>query len=385
MAKPILTNLDFNKNSILNAVIQVLASAPSSPATGQIYFDSVLGAIREYDGSAWTNKATDSLLLQGHNSAYHLDRTNHTGTQTASTISDLATVVQAYRLDQFAAPTSDVSANSHKITNLAPPTASGDATNKAYVDATVQGLQQKPTAQVATAAALAANTYSNGTSGVGATLTGNSNGALTVDGYAVLLSDLVLVKNEATASHNGLYVQTQLGDGSHPYILTRHIDMDTAAEFGGSFVAVENNGSTTANTLWLSNVAASITVGTTSVSFTQLNSATSVTAGNGISISGGVVTAVAASGGGLAVVSGGIELDTTVAVSKYAVAIGDGSSTSITVTHSLGTRDVIVRVYTATSTYDEVECDILHATTSTVTLGFAAPPTTNQYRCVVHA
>ena len=74
---------------------------------------------------------------------------------------------------------------------------------------------------------------------------------------------------------------------------------------------------------------------------------------------------------------------TTGLLRKYAVDVGDGSSTSITVTHNLNTRDVQVAVYQATSTYDEVECDVLHATVNTVTLGFATAPTSAQYRCVV--
>jgi hypothetical protein len=67
-------------------------------------------------------------------------RSNHTGTQASSTISDLATTVKAYRLDEFAAPTGSLSVNSQKITNLATPTNNTDASTKAYVDAQVNAL-----------------------------------------------------------------------------------------------------------------------------------------------------------------------------------------------------------------------------------------------------
>jgi hypothetical protein len=70
-------------------------------------------------------------------------------------------------------------------------------------------------------------------------------------------------------------------------------------------------------------------------------------------------------------------------VQKYATAFGDGSSTSYTITHSLGTQDVTVGVYAAASPYGEIECDVNHATTSTVTLAFAVAPTAGQYRVVV--
>ena len=68
-----------------------------------------------------------------------LARANHTGTQTASTISDFDTQVRTSRLDQMAAPTASVSMNSQKITSLATPTSSTDAATKAYVDNIVGG------------------------------------------------------------------------------------------------------------------------------------------------------------------------------------------------------------------------------------------------------
>ena len=69
-----------------------------------------------------------------------LARANHTGTQTASTISDFNTQVRTNRLDQMAAPTGSVSLNSQKITNLATPTSNTDASTKAYVDTSISNL-----------------------------------------------------------------------------------------------------------------------------------------------------------------------------------------------------------------------------------------------------
>lgn len=87
------------------------------------------------------------------------------------------------------------------------------------------------TALAATTAALPANTYANGTFGVGATLTANANGAFPdQDGVPITLGARVLVKNEAAAANNGLYVLTQLGDAGTPWILTREAGLDTAAE-----------------------------------------------------------------------------------------------------------------------------------------------------------
>jgi len=386
MSKRFLTPIDLNKNELQNPVLQNLATAPASPVQGQTYFDTTLLAIRSYNATSgnWENKATDALLLQGQNGAFYLSRANHTGTQLAATISNLQATVLAYTLDTFAPPVASVNFNGQRGINVATPINSTDIANKAYVDLNIQGLSPKPSAQAVTTAALPTNTYSNGSSGVGATITASAAGVLTVDTYTPAVGDVLLIKNEATAANNGLYTLTTLGTASVPFVLTRHVDMDSAQEFGGGFVAVKNTSGSLSNSLWLCEAASSITVGTSAVQFVQLNSATVYTQGNGISISAGVVSAVAAPSGGLVVGATGSALDTTIAVRKYATPVGDGSSTSITVTHNLGTQDVTVALYGASTPFAEVEADVNHSTSNTITLAFATAPTAGQYRCVVH-
>jgi|GEM_PF-1748958 hypothetical protein len=155
-----------------------------------------------------------------------------------------------------------------------PVTALGAAT-KQYVDNAVVGLDQKPTADVATIASLPAYTYNNGGSGVGATITGNSNGALTsIDGVAPYANMIILVKNETAgnAPYNGLYTLSQVGDGSHPYILTRSIYMDSSSKFDGALIPVDNEGTANANTLWLFSFVSSFVTGTSNVAFIQTGS-----------------------------------------------------------------------------------------------------------------
>lgn len=194
------------------------------------------------------------------------------------------------RLDQLSAPTAAVSMGSQKLTNLTDPTNPQDGATKNYVDASVQGLQVKPTATVVATSALPAGTYANGTSGVGATFTVTATGTTTVDGHVLAANDLVLLTAQASAFQNGLYTVTTAGATGVATVLTRHVDMDSALEFSGGFVPVGSTGTTNPNSLWLANPSTPVTVGTTSIPFTELNRATDLSQGTGITISGNQVS-----------------------------------------------------------------------------------------------
>ena len=180
---------------------------------------------------------------------------------------------------------SNLDVGSHNIINVTDPTTAQQAATKNYVDAqiasNVQGLVQKPTANAITTAALPACTYSNGSSGVGATLTGTANGALSAqDGVTLTVNQLLLVNNQASAFQNGLYTLTTVGTGSVPFVLTRHVDMDDATEFLGSLLAIATGGTTYGGTLWLCAVTTSPFVpGTTSVTWSEITAA-SISAAN---------------------------------------------------------------------------------------------------------
>jgi hypothetical protein len=167
-----------------------------------------------------------------------------------------------------------------------------DIVNKAYADSIASGINFHQSVRLATAAALPANTYNNGTSGVGATLTANANGALTVDGVAAVAGNRILVKNEATQANNGVYTVTQVGNGSTPYILTRATDFDSAGTGvdqidAGDFFLV-TAGSTLANTSWVQQTPLPITVGTTALVFTQFAAPVLYSAGTGLTLAGTV-------------------------------------------------------------------------------------------------
>jgi hypothetical protein len=134
------------------------------------------------------------------------------------------------------------------------------------ITGTSAGAWKQPV-RLATAAALPANTYANGTAGVGATLTGNSNGALSVDGVAVAVGDRILVWQEAAASHNGIYTVTATGGASAVYVLTRATDFNSSITILENSIVIPNFGSTLLNVFFLLYSAGPYTVGTTALNF----------------------------------------------------------------------------------------------------------------------
>lgn len=73
-------------------------------------------------------------------------------------------------------------------------------------------------------------TYSNGSLGIGATLTSNTNGPLILDGItADLVGDRVLIPSQTDAKQNGIYVVTDLGSPTTPFVLTRASDYDNSS------------------------------------------------------------------------------------------------------------------------------------------------------------
>jgi hypothetical protein len=167
------------------------------------------------------------------------------------------------------------------------PTNNTDLVNKQYADGLASGIHFHEAVAYATTAALPANTYNNGSSGVGATLTANANGALSVDSTLTVVGNRILVKNEAAGANNGVYVVTQVGSAGAPYILTRSTDMDTVGTGvdqvqEGDFFLV-TGGTANINTAWVQQTAAPITIGTTALVFQQFAAPITYTAGTGLS------------------------------------------------------------------------------------------------------
>jgi hypothetical protein len=165
------------------------------------------------------------------------------------------------------------------------PINSTDAATKQYVDDLAQGLHIHASVAAATTSNLTA-TYSNGSSGVGATLTNSSTqSALVIDGVTLSTNDRVLVKNQSTQLQNGIYTVTNTGSVSTNWVLTRATDMDQSLEVdGGDFVFV-TGGTAGDNTGWVQ-VETGVTIGTSNIVFTQFSGAGTYLAGNGLTLTG---------------------------------------------------------------------------------------------------
>lgn len=171
------------------------------------------------------------------------------------------------------------------VTVTQDPTASLQLATKQYVDNTAQGLNAKAAVVNSTTANLTA-TYSNGTAGVGATLTNSGSlAAFSSDGISNSLGDRVLVKNQTTAAQNGIYTVTTLGSASVAWVLTRSTDMDTWAQVPNSYVWIET-GTTYGDTGWVCTSDPGGTMGTTAINWVQFAGAGTYTAGTGLTLTG---------------------------------------------------------------------------------------------------
>jgi hypothetical protein len=267
------------------------------------------------------------------------------------------TNARANRLDQFAVPTATVNFNSQLLSNVLTPVSGTDAANKNYVDSTAQGLDVKPSVVVATTAAI------------------TLSGAQTIDGVAVVAGNRVLVKNQASAPTNGIYV---VAAGAWP----RSSDFDSAADIsGGAFVFIEQ-GTTQADTGWVMTTNNPVTLGTTNLDWAQFSSAGTIYDGAGLVKSGSTISV--GSGTGITVAADSIAIDPTVVPRLYTTTFGNGAATSYVITHNLNTRAVIVQVFLNSGTFEEVEFDIQRTSVNTVTIISTAVVATNAYQVVVH-
>jgi hypothetical protein len=438
MAK-FVNNIDLLKNELQNARIQNLATAPSSPVEGQIYYDTDDNAIYFWDGTAWVStkdadipygesetttigiedaasdgdspdlaradhvhagpgfgnvtEVTTYNASPNNGSAITVARSDHSHGTPAHTDTEHSEI----HLNALADPTGNVSMNEHRITDLADPTDPQDAATKFYVDAAITGLDWKSSAHLL--------------ADVNVALTGTS-GTLVIDGHDALGDSddgyRILLINQTTSSEDGIYVYS---DNGSTYTLTRPADADTYQELIGaaifikegtvygatSWVQVDHYLSSFADQEWVQFSGQGTYTASDGVELTGNNFTFDYTSTGGLeaSTSGAYIKlqtnsglgttsdglAVGA-GTGISVSGGNVAIDTSVVARKYSTLIGNGTTNPITVTHNLGTKDVMVSIREVSST-DIVYADVQISTNDEIVVSFAVAPTSNQYSVTV--
>lgn len=285
-----------------------------------------------------------------------------------------------------------------RVVNAGDPQSAADLATKQYVDAFVRGLNWKDAVDAASTANIA-NLASPGASIDGVTLT---------DGRRYLLKD------QSTASQNGIYVYTASGT-----TLSRAPDMANGTDARGVTVSVRGgtvNDDRVYNVTSDGSIGVPVVVGTDGITWSLLGGGgTSYTAGDGLSESPagtfnvvpgfGLENAsdairIAASAAGAGLIGGAgvalavgvttglvanandIAVDTAVVARKFAQDVGNGSATTITITHGF-TRDCQVEVYRNSTPWDTIECDVERPSATTVDLKFAVAPASAEYRVIV--
>ncbi|WP_449060600.1 hypothetical protein [Planomonospora algeriensis] len=191
----------FNKIPLLGLVPEASATEPADAVPFQLWADTAAGKLKwrtptatwmafddVADGAITNAKiASNAGIALSKLATNPLSRASHTGTQTASTISDFAAQVRANRLDQMAAPGADVSAGGYRITSLGTPQDPNDAARLADIQAAAAGISVKPAVRAATTGPV------------------TLSGLQSVDGVALQIGDRVLVKDQTDPADNGLY------------------------------------------------------------------------------------------------------------------------------------------------------------------------------------
>ena len=236
-----------------------------------------------------------------------------------------------------------VDLRNQRAINIASGTQPTDAVNLQQLQNAINGLSWH-------GAVIAASTANITLSGPGTT----------IDGVAMAAGQRFLAKNQTDATTNGVYIWNGAAAAA-----TRAADGVQGNLNGGAAFYVEA-GTVNGDAAFTLTTDDPITVGTTALAFAKFSGGgTAYTAGAGLTLSGTTFA-----------------VDTTVVARKYAANVGDGASTSITLTHSLATLDVVVQLYLI-ATGETIEADVVRATTNTVTLGFASAPASGSMRAVV--
>ena len=394
MAQKFLTNIDLNQNQLINGTFEVVGTDPSTGLfDGRMIFNSTEGVIKVYDitASAWRKMITGVTSAGSQSNALTINESNGAITITANlATSASAGLLTASDFSKLGDATSDATANKLVIRDgngnakVATPTDTAHIATKGYVDSARQGLDVKQSVRVATTAAI--------------NLSLDLEAGDVIDGVTLVAGDRVLVKEQGTASENGIYVAVASGAAS------RSSDANGTADTGelksGTFTFVEE-GTINSDKGFVLSTNGTITVGSTAIVWTQFSGAGSFTSGDGLSKDGntinvnvtanrtaitadaidiastyvgqssittlGTVTTGVWNGTDIAVADGGTSSSTAsgartnladtsasglttstpvlARISKQGCAVSSSGVSTTVVTHNFGTTDVNVQIY----------------------------------------
>ena len=416
MATKFLTNLDLVNNQILNGTFEKLAADPSTNLfEGRMFFHTGDDAVKYYTGVAWETLINGVTSAGTYSSALTVGETNAgeiTLTLNLADGSNAGLLTSAFYTLLNNATSSNTGSTLAKRDadgrlQVTAPQNDLDAANKAYVDATRSGLDVKQSVRVATTASvLLVSALENGD---------------VVDGVTLATGDRVLVKNQDTASENGIYVVQASGAA------VRSTDADTSAEVTAGMFTFVSEGTINADSGWVLSTNDTITLGTTELTFVQFSGAGLTKTGNTLDVVGtadritvnadsvdiastyvgqstivtlGTITTGVWNGTDIAITDGGTNSSTasgartnlagditggttnTPVLAKVASQTITGASTSFNIDHNFNTRDVTVQVYD-TTTYETVFTDIVRSTANRVQVSFSVAPGIAEYRVVV--